>query len=665
MSVHEDTAILNFSVDNYEMKFVRKLHSLAKNEQFCDVALVTNGAVVHTHRAVLCASSQYFATLLSDRWSPSVSHDVSHLFSDCNQLQAFVSFLYTGKIKITNQNIDDILNAGTHLLVDDLRDVCAKYLAANLSLKNCLTIWMVSERYQLEEVSAVCKAIASSRFQDYLIHQEEAMDLEPVFLEKIVNDGVLEMVSQEDSIKFLLKWRTHQAARELTEPLKKYLSDRKTAAHNLTDNSCIANPTDDNRNMDTTQSYIRPEGLSTRKNDRTEAIFAFTSQASSLDMYVYLRNQNQWKNLGTFTDKELGFVRSSTLVGFLGSQAIFDEGYHGRCFLVDFKTKTVNSFKCPTNGANLKRYIFCFDGKVFLIQDTSTKNGSANAIQLLSLDPDALEWQSEIAIEKSELIPNYAPRANISYTVLTSGAKAYIWAQDLSSTTLGPYWMCLEIESDGAYTIQPLENPPLSKEDLRILTPMSLRGWKHANFKFSVDASSIYVYRNKILTTQSMTYDLVLAYDTASDGWSRKDNVVADFPKDIDVPVISREQISNKAYVTLDHKCKIQSRLHGCTYMVEKACPFVARLWAHSLSDGKWEQMAPPPVEEISAFESYNITSVAKSVSDGLHGSTSYSGISEDSDHSPMIHWELDVKGSSKIRLQSPSALMIQQCIHS
>jgi kelch-like protein 2/3 len=74
------------------------------NEELCDIALKTdNGTVVVGHKNVLVAASKYFRDMFS-----SVDKNINVVIIkdlDSSALQILIDYIYTGKIKITNEDV--------------------------------------------------------------------------------------------------------------------------------------------------------------------------------------------------------------------------------------------------------------------------------------------------------------------------------------------------------------------------------------------------------------------------------------------------------------------------------------------------------------------------------------------------------------------------------
>ena len=105
-----------------QVKLLRHLYAQTLGGRLHDVTLKAHGVTAHAHRAVLCAHSAYFETLLSGRWSDASVHDLSHLLWSADTLRTLVDFMYTGKVHppLTGLPAQPLTHPPTHSPTDSL-----------------------------------------------------------------------------------------------------------------------------------------------------------------------------------------------------------------------------------------------------------------------------------------------------------------------------------------------------------------------------------------------------------------------------------------------------------------------------------------------------------------------------------------------------------------
>ena len=672
MSVHEDTATLFFRIEDHEIKLLRHLYLQTQEGKFYDVTLVAHGTEVRAHQAVLCAHSEYFETLFSGRWSNTAIHDLSHLFWSAETLKTVVRFMYTGNIEITKDTIEEILNIATHLLMGNLRGACAKYLLANLAPKNCMTIWQLGDQYNLLEVQEMCQAVAISRFRDYPLMREDMMEVDKVFMEKVIKCGLFDSLSKEEASSLLQAWQQNQQHQvdslSILELLPmKYLPMSALDGMDISKVDATAPNTTEGTPECPEEAYS--------KDKTVEAIFGYVLHSkgarqppSSFDVYMYLAEPNSWKFVDHFDDSHWSFLLQAEHVGVVGEEAVYDGGIKYRSALVDFKSKTFKTISFPYTNA-LSRNLFCFDSQVFLIEDLRCSDGKTIKHNVWILDRSSLTWENVLTFDVATMYPGFQASDLLAYTVICQTDNAFIWAQDQTSKCRGPYWMRFHKDPlSGSYALATLQTPPLGKDDLRLPSSLSMKGWKHAAFRLSAGFGKVYVYREKSLQDNSLALDILLTYTLETNTWTRKDQSAIALPNNDNLPIHSNAKAATNSttFVQVDRYCRLQSVSHGRTYLMEKVCPFVTKMWAVHLGEGTWQQLSPPPVEDIEGFVRFSVVSMPEGLASQIGTPPVYQGISEDAPHSPMVDWELCLADvSSDIKLQTSFAQRIQQDVFS
>uniref|UniRef100_A0A8C1NHL1 Zinc finger and BTB domain-containing protein 17 n=1 Tax=Cyprinus carpio TaxID=7962 RepID=A0A8C1NHL1_CYPCA len=88
----------------------------------CDCTFVVDGVDFKAHKAVLAACSAYFRTLFLDQ------KDVVHLdISNAAGLEQVLEFMYTAKLTLNPQNIEDVLAVATFLQMQEIVNACSAF----------------------------------------------------------------------------------------------------------------------------------------------------------------------------------------------------------------------------------------------------------------------------------------------------------------------------------------------------------------------------------------------------------------------------------------------------------------------------------------------------------------------------------------------------------
>eukprot|EP00064_Thunnus_orientalis_P017431 superscaffoldBa00003701_g17513 len=103
-------------------KVLEQLNRQRKQGLLCDCTFVVDGVDFKAHKAVLAACSVYFRTLFLDQ------KDVVHLdISNAAGLGQVLEFMYTAKLSLSPQNVEDVLTVANFLQMQEIVNACSAY----------------------------------------------------------------------------------------------------------------------------------------------------------------------------------------------------------------------------------------------------------------------------------------------------------------------------------------------------------------------------------------------------------------------------------------------------------------------------------------------------------------------------------------------------------
>ena len=176
-----------------------------------DLTLKVNDESTQVHREVLMEKSDYFKSMFSGQFSESSSAciDLSHCFSNIEELNVVVDYMYTEKVLLTRENITLMVNSASLFLFTDLVLACSEFLMANLAPCTCISIFILAEKYSLEKVQHGCLEIFKAWFPFYICHLKEALDIPPDCMKVLVEENVFELIAEDVRVTYLKKWCEH------------------------------------------------------------------------------------------------------------------------------------------------------------------------------------------------------------------------------------------------------------------------------------------------------------------------------------------------------------------------------------------------------------------------------------------------------------------------
>ncbi|XP_033942829.1 kelch-like protein 21 [Pseudochaenichthys georgianus] len=144
---------LPFFDTSHAFNLLRGIHELRAERKFFDVTLCAEGREFHCHRTVLAAASTYFRAMFAGTLKESamdrvVLHEVS-----AELLGLLVDFCYTGRVTVTQDNVDVLLKTADLFQFPSVKDACCAFLEQRLDVTNCLDIQDFAEAFACRELA--------------------------------------------------------------------------------------------------------------------------------------------------------------------------------------------------------------------------------------------------------------------------------------------------------------------------------------------------------------------------------------------------------------------------------------------------------------------------------------------------------------------------------
>ncbi|XP_051281410.1 zinc finger and BTB domain-containing protein 17 isoform X2 [Dicentrarchus labrax] len=119
---HHPQAFRTMEFPWHSGKVLEQLNRQRKQGLLCDCTFVVDGVDFKAHKAVLAACSVYFRTLFLDQ------KDVVHLdISNAAGLGQVLEFMYTAKLSLSPQNVEDVLAVANFLQMQEIVNACSAY----------------------------------------------------------------------------------------------------------------------------------------------------------------------------------------------------------------------------------------------------------------------------------------------------------------------------------------------------------------------------------------------------------------------------------------------------------------------------------------------------------------------------------------------------------
>lgn len=140
-------------VDDRHSKQLRgSLQSLWRQGFLTDYTVIVDGVQFHLHKVAVACMCDYFHAAFRSGMTE-VRQDVHHLKNvPCRGFKEIVSFLYTGKLRLSQANVVDVVSASAFLQCQAVMELCSRYLLSKLCLDNYGEMSALAIMYNMREL---------------------------------------------------------------------------------------------------------------------------------------------------------------------------------------------------------------------------------------------------------------------------------------------------------------------------------------------------------------------------------------------------------------------------------------------------------------------------------------------------------------------------------
>ncbi|KAM9712837.1 kelch-like protein 40b [Menidia menidia] len=181
------------------------LYDLLENDKLVDCVLKIKDKEFPCHRLVLCACSSYFRSIFLSDLEESKKREIVLEDVEPGVMGLILKYLYTSKINVTEQNVQDIFAVANVYQIPSIFTVCVSFLQKRLSLSNCLAIFRLGLMLDCPRLAISARNYACERFQ-LISRDEDFLQLLPSELAAILMNDNLNVESEETVFEVLMNW---------------------------------------------------------------------------------------------------------------------------------------------------------------------------------------------------------------------------------------------------------------------------------------------------------------------------------------------------------------------------------------------------------------------------------------------------------------------------
>eukprot|EP00794_Sanderia_malayensis_P005467 gene5467-6150_t len=216
--------VVDYEDEHHNHKIVGKMNQLRTSGTLVDIWPVVEGIEFPAHSIVLACSSDYFLALCESNLIPKDRR--IHIHDDLSSytFKELLDFMYTGKIQITLDNVENLLRGSSMLLLEKVKKKCSAYLHTCLNDCNCIGILSIADELSCDDLANRALKFTQQYFSDVWLNPEfEHLPFHLLF--KLISSDATSVPSEDIMFAAILKWVSVSETRQSLFP-KLFLSIR-------------------------------------------------------------------------------------------------------------------------------------------------------------------------------------------------------------------------------------------------------------------------------------------------------------------------------------------------------------------------------------------------------------------------------------------------------
>ncbi|KAM4017471.1 gigaxonin [Anomaloglossus baeobatrachus] len=204
----ETNSMTVVSDPQHAIKLLRALSCFREESDFCDAVLVVEEQEIPVQKNILAAASPYIRAKLS--YNPP-KYDGSPYRIDMEGISVTIikeilDYIFSGQIRLSEETIQDVVQAADLLLLTDLKTLCCEFLEGCITAENCIGIRDFALHYCLNHVYHLATEYLETHFRD-VSSTEEFLELGPTKLKEVLSLEKLNVGNEKYVFEAVLRSR--------------------------------------------------------------------------------------------------------------------------------------------------------------------------------------------------------------------------------------------------------------------------------------------------------------------------------------------------------------------------------------------------------------------------------------------------------------------------
>lgn len=181
------------------------LKTLREENILIDITVCIDHHKYNAHKVVLSACSDYFKAMFNTNMLEGNNNIVTLYDISAMAFHSILDYLYTSEIELTDENVQDVLEAAVYLQIPHIIDMCTEYLEKHLNAENYAGIVKIAKTLALRELEITVYNYICDNLS-VLAKLDQFRYLSADHIENILKFDIPVDCTEADLLHFILKW---------------------------------------------------------------------------------------------------------------------------------------------------------------------------------------------------------------------------------------------------------------------------------------------------------------------------------------------------------------------------------------------------------------------------------------------------------------------------
>ena len=140
-SLSQDGTEKKLKIQEYGNELLNGLHRIQQKGKFCDVTLIVGDTKIPAHKIILSSFSSYFEALFNHGMQEENKNEVTLRNLNGVMVQKLVDFAYSGEIKFSDDNVQELLETANFLDIRLVSQKCAIHISKQIDSQNFIQVY--------------------------------------------------------------------------------------------------------------------------------------------------------------------------------------------------------------------------------------------------------------------------------------------------------------------------------------------------------------------------------------------------------------------------------------------------------------------------------------------------------------------------------------------